>query len=343
MSKKQPSVEVLKWAESIFAVGLRTDASNQRGTDVLVKLARTDEKMRNDAIASLALQLEYLVSESDETKYQANKALSLFPVNSEGGDADAIAIRHVEVSGDAKVLASSDVRDLPTVSYGASKESRNVVSLGNKLQYSIFDLMRAAMLGEQIDATLLAVARRAFESGVDTLSAFGNAAAGIPSGILNDASVSTEALAAAGTWASKTAAQILDDLNKLVLGFVGANEDLEDAAPDMLVLPSASLTRISQTRMGDSTSDTVLKAFLMSNPSISRVESWGKCNTAGSGSSKRALLVKNDPMTLQIRVPAPFQLLEPQHVGFGVEVPAYGRCAGAIVHRPLELRYMDGI
>lgn len=332
-SKKNPSSTTMEWSRHML-----DHVSRNRG-----RLKGIEARMfRNDANeqVALALQLEHMISTVVEQEYKELKASRIFATKSDFGSADTISIKHIVSTGSAKIIASNNISDLPTVSYGATKESRDVVPLGNKIVYTIFDAARAAMFGEPLEATLVKAARDSYEEGVESLVAVGAPAYNIAYGALNDPGVSIQALAAAGAWSTKTAAQILADVNGLVLGWANANKGLS-GVPDTLILPTDSYTLLSQGRMGDN-GESLLSAVLKHNPQISRVETWSACDTAGASSSQRVMLCDSSAQTLEI-YSQPFEILAPQPEGFGFEMPAFGRCAGTVIHKPLRVRYMDGV
>ena len=199
----------------------------------------------------------------------------------------------------------------------------------------------AAFSGKPLSARKATAARRLWERKLDEIAALGAAAAGIPSGAINNSDVAITALAAAGVWSGKTAQQILDDLNALAKSVVVDSK--ENFMADSLLLPLDQYILISQLRFSVDNSETVLEAFLRANPMISSVEPWNVLAGAGAGSTDRALLYMRSPEVLELVIPQEFEVLPPQPKNLAFNVLCHGRTAGTCVYEPLAMKYMDGI
>lgn len=295
---------------------------------------------------SLALQLESMRARVWETKYPPIKARSYIPVASEDDPgADTVAYEVEEEQGQAKIITNG-ANDLPNVTTSNRKVTRPIVSVGVAFHYTLQDIRRAAFMGKPLSARRAIAARRASDRRLETLAASGATTEGIVGGLLNTAGVGIEPLAAAGTWATKVAGAagppaVLNDLNKLVASVITASAEAH--VPDTVLLPTAQMLLISQTRLSADSDDTILQAFLRANPWIQTVDMWNVLQGAGAGPSDRAIAYHRDPENLELVIPQEWEMLPPQARGLSFEVPTHLRTAGTTIMRPLSIRYMDGI
>lgn len=302
-----------------------------------------DAHIRVDADETnmLALALEQMRSRVYEDKFAILKARLYLPVSGDvDTGAETYSFEETTEVGEAKII-SNYADDLPAVETSGSKVSHEIIAIGDSYHYSIQDIRRAAFSGKPLNARKAVAARRAWERKLDEVAATGAPNDGIPSGALNNSSVTIEGLAAAGVWSGKTAQQMLNDLNKLVRGLV--TDSKEHYMGDSLLMPLAQHLLISQTRFSNDNSETVLEAFLRANPAVQSVDPWDKLAGAGAGATDRVMLYMKDPEILELVIPQEFEVLPPQPKNLAFQVLAHGRTAGCAVHRPLGVRYMDGV
>lgn len=305
------------------------------------------QKWREDADETnfLALQLEYLSARVLQDEYTPAIARTLFPVNSEVPEgAESYSFRREAEVGRAKIIRNH-ANDIPTIETSARKETHSVVDIGDKFYYTMVDIARAAFANEPLSAKKARAARNAAEDELDRVLAFGAPDDDIPSGLLNDSNVAIQALANAGTWASKIAAgnqrQVLEDMNALVRAIFTGSEEIY--AGGVVVLPSDQFMQVQQTTMSNDNSETILSTFLRANPQVTRVASWNKLRQAGAGNADRIMAFRQDPEAVEIVIPREFAMTAPQPVGLAFEVNGYLRTAGGIFTRPLSAKYMDGV
>ena len=299
------------------------------------------DRMDADETNMLALQLEVMRAKVYATEYPEQKARQYIPVTNEDDPAaESIAYEETDEAGEA-ALISNYADDLPTVESKGEKISFEVRAYGVAYTYTLQDIRRAAFSGKPLRTKKAVAAMKAWERKLDTVAFQGDPDAGIAQGFGNHGSVGIETLAAAGTWATKTAQQMLDDLNKLVSGFITTSEELHE--PTDLVLPTAQFLLMNQTRMSTDNGETVMAAFLTANPTIQRVGSWNKLDGAGAGGLDRMVAYKRDSDVLELVIPQEFEVFPPQPKNLAFNVPCHGRTAGTHLYRPLGMRYMDGI
>lgn len=302
-------------------------------------------RMDANETVMLALQLEDMRTRVYETQYPELKARLFIPTSNDvNTGANEFSWEETDEVGEAKIIANYG-DDLPTADVSGTKQTRPVVPVGVSYLYTLQDIRRAAFAGKPLSARKAQAARRAFERKVDAIAAVGAPDWGIATGFLNATGVAVQALASAGTWATKIAANtpalVLNDLNLLVRAVYVDSKELW--RPDTVLLPTLQFMQVSQTRMAADTGETILEAFLRANPFVTRVDSWNKLDGAGVGPSDRAVAFASDPEVVEHIIPQEFEVFAPQPKNLAFQVACHGRTGGVIVTRPLGVKYMDGI
>lgn len=291
--------------------------------------------------AVLEKQLEFVKSRTYDIVYPEMKARQIIPVNnSVDPGAETIAYRQWDEFGIAQIIANYG-DDLPLIDALVEEFQQKVVSIGAAYQWSVQDLRRAAMSGNQLDQRRARAARRSIEQQIEQLAALGNLKVGLR-GFANNANVPLIA-PTFGAWASKTADEIIQDLNKLVTSIVTSNK--ETFLPDTLVMDISRYNLIATKRLsttGD-TNTTVLEGWLRSNPWVSNVGTWNQLAKADAGGTgPRLVCYKRDEEVLTLEIPQEFEQLPPQAKNLAFQVPVHARIGGVIVYYPLAMAYMDG-
>lgn len=303
--------------------------------------ARSDAADRLDAneIALLENSLEDMRARVYEDEYTPVKARQFLPVSNDvDPGAEVFSYQEEGRAGSAKVI-SNYADDPPSSEVETRKVLLPIVGIGGGYEYSLMDLRNAAKAGTPLSARKARGARSDWERALDGIAALGSADHNV-GGFINNSSV-TAASAATGTWTSATAAQIVDDVNGASAAMINASEETQE--PTDLLLPTAQYLIAAQTRMDNTTQETVLSAILNSNPWLRSISSWNTLSGQGAGATDRAILYNKSADVAEIIVPQEFEILPPQAENFAFKVLTHGRTGGTAVYRPLGVRYMDGI
>jgi len=184
-------------------------------------------------------------------------------------------------------------------------------------------------------------------------------------GLINQTGVTPTTLPADGTgsatfWvnnsgvAVKTPAQIVRDMDNMVLGPVNPDSTAVNVLADTLLLPPLAYRHIATTPYGEtSPNKTILQYYLDNNlyrartgrqvtirelPQLSRAATQG---TVGGG---RALAYRNTSDVLTMYYPMPFRFLPVYQDGpIHWTVPGIGRIGQVDVMLPYAFRYFDGV
>lgn len=289
-------------------------------------------------------ELENIEAEMHRISYPEMKYDKLVPTET-GFDPGAMVVTYRELDqvGKAKVISDKSKR-LPRVDVYGREVSAPVKPIGDSFGYSIYEIKAAAKAGRSLATERAAAARETVFRLLEEIAAKGDSETGLK-GLCNHSSVgSTTAPNGAGAsplWSSKTAAEILTDLNLIVSTIRGNTLGVE--APDTILMDEAHYTKIAQLRADSNTDKTVLEFFLSSNPFVKSVEPWHFLSTLGAGSTSRLFGYRRDPSKLKLRNPHGYEQLPPEAKGLEFEVSCHMSTAGVIYYKPLSAYALDGI
>lgn len=289
-------------------------------------------------------QLEYVKSQTYDEKLADLKYAQFLPISAEA-DAGATEItwRSFKGFGFAKIIADY-AKDFPRTDIGGEEHTVKIKDLGSSYGYSIREIQRAAKAGVALEQRRAFFARRAIEQKLNTIAWSGDTAAGIQ-GFLNYPGTSTYTVPATGTgssklWSTKTADQILTDLNGIVNTVIEGTYGKEN--PNMILLPLAQLNLIKSLRVGTVSDTTVYQFFTQNHPGV--MIDWLKelDGAAADGTDLFVAYVK-DSNHLTFEIPNAFEQLEEEKEGMEYKVPCWGSTAGVIVYYPQSVCFGSGI
>jgi hypothetical protein len=297
-----------------------------------------DSAFREDSAFTAILDraLEFVNAEVIMELFPELMARQLLPVNNvTPAGAESIVQKFGRKFGQAKLLAN-DADDLPIVSLGVDEELLPVKTLANQFNYTVIDLLRAAMANIPLTSDLAMASREGMEQQLEVIAAFGDAPTKLK-GFVNDSRVGINT-ATGNAWASgtvKTAAQIQTDVANTVKASVVAANAAYGKDGFTMVLPILEYIEISQRPVSADTQETVLEALLRKNPAISAIECWNQLENAdAAGTGPRGVLYKKNPSMLVLEVPSEWTTEPPQPSGLSFEVPAWMRVGGVNIKAP---------
>ena len=315
------------------------------------------EKMDESTRVFFEREIEHVKSQTFDVQYPTLKALQLLPMNdSAGPGADSITYEQFDKVGMAKIIADY-ADDLPRVDIKGKKFTTPVESLGDAYGYSLQEVRSAALAGRALQTMRADSARRAMAQEEHRILMFGDSTTGLP-GFLSNANVPSVAVPADGaggatTFASKSADQILRDMNSLVNGIVDLTNGVE--MPNTLLLPISQHSLIASTPRSATSDTTILQYFLNNNPFITAVEWVHDLKAPAAGwlaqhgitlpidTGDVMVAYDRNPNKLTAEVPQPFEQLPIQERGLEFLVNCHQRVGGCIIYYPLSVSIAVGI
>ncbi len=291
------------------------------------------------------------------TKPLYQNAFAPGAIDTSAGWARTIELYSVDMVGMGQFL-SGNARDIPIADIGFSRGVSPIESAGIGYKYTYEELMTAqyaaangsVVPGQSLDASRAMVCRQAFEQHIDIVSLSGDTNKGW-TGLFNNTSVPTSnAVAGAAltaTWETKTADEILFDINDAI-GDVWAQTKNIDM-PGTVALPSSSYMYIAGKRLGTVNDTTILEfikaknAYTAATGQPLEIQPYLHLEKMGASSTKRMVVYKKDPIKQKMHIPVPLQFLAPQIKGYEYQVPGIYRLGPAEWRYPLSGVYRDGI
>lgn len=299
-------------------------------------------------------QLEKIKSQTYDQKYPELKAPMLIPVSTDAGSAaETITYESYDQVGIAKMI-SNYADDLPRADVKGRQYSSPVRSLGDSYGYSIQEVRASAMANKDLPMRKANAARRAIDKLINDIAWFARPTDGVNgglTGLIYNPNVTKAVVTTRNghtTWATKTADEILADLNEVVSDMIALTKGLE--VPDTILLPIDEYALISTTPRSSTSDTTILEFFLKNNPSITRVE-WVneladmaiKPVSGNVGPINVMVCYKRNPDNLTLEIPQPFEQFAAEPRGLEFVVPCHARCGGVIVYYPLSVSIIEGI
>lgn len=301
-------------------------------------------KLDADEQVFFSRELEHIKARTYDIKYAELKARMLIPVSFEADTgSESITYQQYDQVGIAKVIANY-ASDFPRADIRGKEFTAQVRSFGSSYGYSVQEIRAARMKGLPLQQRKANAARRAIMQKENTVAFTGDSEHNLQ-GFLNHPNITEYTVPADGTGASKlfstkTADQILRDLNGVVNTVVTTTLGVEQ--PDTLLLPLSIYTTLTTQRIAD-TDVTILAFFIRNSPYIKAVDWLNELETLGAGSTKRMIAYKRSPDALTLEVPQDFEQFPPDQKGMEFEIACHSRCGGVLFYYPLSAAFGDGI
>jgi hypothetical protein len=213
--------------------------------------------------------------------------------------------------------------------------------------------MKGNVTGRNLDTLLRDGVRLTYDKHMDE-NTYKGFAKYSTTGLLNDADVTvTNAAAGAGgtaTWATKTADEILKDVNDAILTAWAAAEYDLDAIPNHIVLPYEQYNYIATTKVSQLAEKTILTFLLENNVAKANggdlfigATSWAK--GAGVGNTDRMLVYVNKEryVAMDELVPLTRAMTSPNTQDFCYDTAYAANVSEVEVFYSQTIAYVDGI
>lgn len=250
----------------------------------------------------------------------------------------------MDVAGKAEWISDRSA-DIPVVGGSREKASTSVYMAGIGYDYGLEEVNQAIMLGMNLPGENAATARLVYERKVDEVAFLGDTEKNFK-GLFNYPTVPAVS-ATTGGWDTATPDQILADFNLGLMGMWTATN--EQVMADTVLLPSLKLQTIASRRLDAQSGETIYSFLQRANVYTAEtgrpltIRGIRGLNTAGAGSTARAVYYRNSPQVLKMHVPMRHRFLPVQVVGLTFKVPGIFRLGGLDIRLPKEVRYVDGL
>lgn len=291
-------------------------------------------------------ELEHIKAKTFDVEYADLMFRSLFPVASDTNPgATSITYQVYDKRGMAKII-NTYAGDLPRADVDGREVTVPVRTLGSSFGYSRKEILSAQMAGKPLSQMRANAARRAIEELLNNICLFGHADSGlygllthpnIPvSDVPNGAALSPE-------WSTKTADEILDDINA-IFSEINANTQGKERA-NTLLLPLAQWNLIFTKRIPD-LSMTIAQLVIQNSPYLrSASDIVAVPQLAGAGTAGVDLMVAypKDPMKVEFEIPEDIIFHPEERRNLEIITPVTAECGGLNVYFPLAFNIKEKI
>jgi hypothetical protein len=319
-----------------------------RVTEVMKELGH-----RCDADESmfLAQQLEFMKAREIVKLYPERRARKFIPISGDvPAGAEQYSYKIYDYRGAAKLIAEH-ATDLPLFDVTATKETGYIRTMGGAMVFTLDDLDRAALTGQDLSTEQQKAAVKGFEKGENDVLFFGSSKFKLK-GFLNQhaangGNVGLHSLPSDGTgasrlWTTKTVTQIIRDLDEMVESVIEQSKNT--IVPTTILLPRSRWALLNNTPFSVAGgSEVTIKTWWERNHPGITLDWLYELETAGVGGIKRAICYRLDEEVLQGQVPLPYDQKPPQARGLSFLVPVRSRIGGVDIKHPLGILYFDGI
>lgn len=289
-----------------------------------------------------------------QRRYPTFNYAATVPVVTEGNEwAIGTTFFTVDTAGEAKFLSGSGT-DMPFNTATKDQASHDFAMIGSGWEWNIEEINQASLYNIDLNGTKAMSASDKIERLLNSIAMIGSTEK-TWTGFTNDATVSRVDVANDGTgttrtWSTKTADQILRDVNDLLSSVRSNSSEVEWA--DTLRLPPTSFRLISTKRIstGGDGFITVLEYLRKNN--IYTAETGAPLDIlplrelagAGNGPSERMVVYRRDPEVIRFHLPMPRRVLQPRQKSImGFETGIIARTGGVEIRLPGAMAYGDGI
>jgi hypothetical protein len=304
------------------------------------------------AFSFVTNQISYIEQTVYQIRYPNIRYTDLIPIDTSAGEWTP-SVTYFSMDGVGRAdWFNARAQDVPHAEVQRTKFETTVSMGAIGYGYDAEEVGQAMMLGRSITNDKASVARRVAEEFIDNVALFGDTTKSFK-GLVNNSTVTASTAAATGTasgttFASKTATNILADINAILLAPFSVSNGLELA--DTLLLPLTQWGLIATTILNTTTGETILDYVkrgnvytAMTGQPVTIKAIWG-LETAGSGATARMVAYRRDPAVVKLHMPMPHRFFPVYQVGpLLFEVPGVMRLGGTDIRLPSAVRYVDGI
>lgn len=305
-----------------------------------------------EALSFLVQQASIIEAEVYRVQYPAIQYPQLIPVDTTGNEwAKSVTFFSMDKVGAAGWF-NHLATNMPMADINKNKFEQGIEMAAVGYRYTLEEIGFTSLIpGMNLSSERADAARFAYETFVDKVAFLGDTEKGW-TGLINNSDVTRVDAANTGTgttrtWSTKTADQIIQDVNDALTGIYTGSNTVEMA--DTVLLPPAALILLSSTRISN-TNENALSYLMKYNVYTLQtgiqltIRAVLGLETAGSGSTGRMVAYKKDPRVLKMHIPMPHRFLPVWQTGPIVfDIPGIFRLGGVEIRRPAAVRYVDGI
>lgn len=321
---------------------IKFDVSSQEFQDDVQRI-KSATGMKYDDAFFLNRQLNYAKQRINEPVYADLKLINggLIPLAEDTPvGADSVSYPSMDGVGKAEPLANMG-DDIPLAEVKATETTEGFVNFTLGYKYTWQDSNRSKFAGGNFNiiARKALYVRRGLDENANTIIGFGYK--DILKGMYNHPEVqsSTVSPVSGGTWATKSAQQIVDDVRDAYDAIY--NDTNGSAPPDTMQISQAVYRKLEPLNIS---TEVVSPRERLERDLDIRIVPVTQLNSAFTGNSNGFVLYKNDPLFIEAEIPLKLQTLSPiLKSELETIVPSVQRIGSVKIYNPKSIRYYYGI
>lgn len=276
------------------------------------------------------------------------------PVKSGGGLRESIAsidVAYASTGGNEDGLIGDETNDIPVIQADLSKSVARCITWGEVMSFSILEREKMDEVGRDPQTFLDKGIRLHCDKTIDRSCYVGFTRIGT-AGLINSSLV-TRAMVPAGaasttTWATKTADEILHDINLGLTAVWFENDCASDGLPNHILLPVSQFGELTTRKVDDGSGISILEYILKNNIVTQQGQQlvisplkW--CSGRGTNGSDRMVIYCNREDRLCFNLTQPLRRMDEEISLLRIKVPYIAQFSEVRFLYPTTVRYMDGI
>ncbi len=290
-------------------------------------------------------ELTNVITKVYETKFAELMARQLFPVSNEDGEASESIMWYLYTPQGVAKLIDNYASDLPRSDIKAAPNLTPIRESGAAYGFNFSEIRAASKTGKSLDQMRANATKRSHEQLLNTIAFNGDRDSGLP-GLLNNPNITRSIAPADGTgnattFTSKTADQIIRDMNNIANNIVNLTKGVEQ--PDTLLMPISQYNYVASTPRNTLQGDSILTVFQKNQPYIKQVVPVPQLAGAGTNGTDIMIAYKKSPDYLSLRVPMEFKQYPPEPRNLEFVINTSQRVGGLLIFYPLSISVVEGI
>ena len=276
------------------------------------------------------------------------------PVITGGGLLESIAsidVTYASSGGEDDNLIFDVANDIPVIQADMSKSVARCFNFAEYMAISLLDQEKMLGIGKDPETFLNKGIRLHCDKLLDRNCYLGFTKVN-STGLCNNPTI-TRMSAATGaggssTWASKTADEILADINNAISNLWKDNDCSPDALPNHILVPVEQFGALVTRKVSDDSERSILTYVLENNIASQQgsdmvISPCKWCYRAGSGNTDRMVVYSNRVDRVCFNLTQPLRRMEVERMNLSIRIPYIAQFSEVRFLYPSTVRYMDGI
>ncbi|MBQ9210919.1 MAG: DUF2184 domain-containing protein [Clostridia bacterium] len=277
------------------------------------------------------------------------------PVITGGGLLESIVsvdVTYASTGRDEDNLIFDATNDIPVVQADMSQSVARCFNFAEYMSFSTLEREKMMNVGRDPETFLNKGIRLHCDKAIDR-SVYRGFDKVRSTGLINNPNVTRVSAKPVGegntsSWATKTADQILDDINTVIAGIWKACDCSSDALPNHILVPVEQFGLLVTRKVSDDSERSILTYVLENNLTNQQgghlvISPCKWCSKAGVSDTDRLVCYINDPEKICFNLTQPLRRMDTEYAEMRIKIPYIAQFSEVRFLYPTTVRYMDGI